>query len=88
LTRLIVAFRNCNANAPKNQFVGIVSGSSTKNSEQKIRKEIGWLSPAPLLHDLLQIFRTPNTNIAKNPEDQLSPVTEYEQYGRSRRQPS
>jgi len=35
-TRQIFAFRNCSANAPKNEFVGVVSsGSSTKGSEKK-----------------------------------------------------
>jgi len=48
-TRLIIVFRNCNAVAPTNEFVGIVSGSSTKSSEKKIRNGIGRLSPAPLL---------------------------------------
>jgi len=34
-TRLIIAFRNCNARAPKNEYVGVVSGSSTKSSGKK-----------------------------------------------------
>jgi len=35
--RLIIAFRNCNTKAPKSEFVGIVSGMSTKSSGEKIQ---------------------------------------------------
>jgi hypothetical protein len=40
-TRLIVAFLICNTNAPKNEFVGIVSESFSKSSEQTISNGIG-----------------------------------------------